>query len=212
MGSQPRLAPVRSGAASTQGYGQGSGGFRCRYLVRFRTVPVQIPREVPDSSGEDTCWGCGSGGCRYLLRFRRVPVQIPCEGPEVSSAGRRLRRRYLVSIYRGFWCSYLMRFRRVYWWRCVVRFWRDTLWGSGQFRWRYLLRVRFRRVYGCRCLVSFRKVPVRRPCEVGEGSGAETLWGSGGIVKFWRVLVQMLFEIPKGSDVLFMHKHLIFLA
>ena len=38
----PRLAPVRSGAASTPGSGQGSGGFRCRYLVRFRRVTVQI--------------------------------------------------------------------------------------------------------------------------------------------------------------------------
>jgi len=26
----------------------GSGGFWCRYLVRFRRVPVQIPCEVPE--------------------------------------------------------------------------------------------------------------------------------------------------------------------
>ena len=52
---------------------EGSGGFRCRYLLRFRRVPVQIPGEVLE--------GSGSGGfrCRYLLRFRRVSVQIPCE-------------------------------------------------------------------------------------------------------------------------------------
>ena len=32
----------------------GSGGFRCRYLVKFRGVAVQIPREVPEGSGADT--------------------------------------------------------------------------------------------------------------------------------------------------------------
>jgi len=80
MGSLAQiLAPVRSGAASRPGCGQGSGGFWCRYLVRFWRVPVQIPREVPESSGEDTC--SGSGGfcavpeCRYLVRFRKFPVQ-----------------------------------------------------------------------------------------------------------------------------------------
>ena len=70
MGS---LAEVRSGAASTPGSGQGSGGFWCRYLVRFRRVPVKIPAEAPEGS----------------VRFRRVPVQIPCEVPEVSGAGTR---------------------------------------------------------------------------------------------------------------------------
>ena len=48
MGS---LAEVRSGAASTPGSGQGSGGFWCRYLVRFR---IQIPCEVPEVSGAGT--------------------------------------------------------------------------------------------------------------------------------------------------------------
>jgi len=31
-----------------------SGGFRCRYLVKFRRVPVQIPCEVPEVSGAAT--------------------------------------------------------------------------------------------------------------------------------------------------------------
>ena len=53
-GLWPRLAPVRSGAASTPGSEQGSGGFWCRYLVRFRRVPVQIPCEVPEVSGAGT--------------------------------------------------------------------------------------------------------------------------------------------------------------
>ena len=78
---------MRSGAASTPGSGQGSGGFWCWYLVRFRRVPVQIPCEVPEGSGAETVWG--SGGFwrrRCLVRFRRVPVQIPCEVPEGSGA------------------------------------------------------------------------------------------------------------------------------
>ena len=44
----------------------GSGGFRCRYLMRFRRVPAEAPE--------------GS------VRFRRVPLQIPCEVPEGSDA------------------------------------------------------------------------------------------------------------------------------
>ena len=42
--------------------GSGSGadsvlrfrGFRCRYLLRFRRVPVQIPGEVLEGSGADS--------------------------------------------------------------------------------------------------------------------------------------------------------------
>ena len=70
--------------------------------MRFWRVPVQIPREVPESSGEDTC--SGSGGfcavpeCRYLVRFWTVPVQIPCEVPEVSGAGSVRFRRVAVQI------------------------------------------------------------------------------------------------------------------
>ena len=82
MGLQPRLAPVRSGAASTQGSGQGSGGFQCRYLVRFRKFPVQV-----EGYGADIWLGSiegFSGGFwgRYLVRFRKVPVQRLCEVPE----------------------------------------------------------------------------------------------------------------------------------
>ena len=32
---------------------EGSGGFRCRYLLRFRRVPVQIAGEVPEGSDAD---------------------------------------------------------------------------------------------------------------------------------------------------------------
>ena len=82
----------------------------------------------------------------------------------------------------------------------------DTSWGSGGFRWRYLLRLR-RVLCGsgglrCRHLVRFRRVPVQIPCEVLgvfrrrfsvtfrrvtvrilgqvlESFGAGTWWGSG---------------------------------
>ena len=57
----------------------------------------------------------------------------------------------------------------------------DTLRGSGRFRRRDL--VRFRRVLAEKMLG-----------EVPEGSGADTL-------RFRSVLVQMLCEFPKGSDV-----------
>jgi len=71
---------VRSGAASTPG----SGGFWCRYLVRFRRVPVQVLGEVPEGYGEDNWlgsrgfWCRGTGEvpdffrCSYLMRFRRL--------------------------------------------------------------------------------------------------------------------------------------------
>ena len=67
-------------------------------LDKLPQVLVQIPREVPEGSGDDTC-------CRYLVRFGRVPVQIPCEVLEVSGAGT-----WLGS--KGFWCRYLVRFRK----------------------------------------------------------------------------------------------------
>ena len=54
---------------------EGSGeGFRCRYMVRFRRVPVQIAGEVPEGSGADT--SCGSEGfrCRCFVKFQRVPM------------------------------------------------------------------------------------------------------------------------------------------
>ena len=79
----------------------------------------------------------------------------------------------------------------------------STLWGSGAFRRRYLVR--------------FRKFPVQLPDGVPEGLGEDAWWGSGRfrgrylvrfrkvpvqiIVRFLGVLVQMLCEIPKDSDV-----------
>ena len=61
----PREVPEVSGAGVlrevVEGSGDllqrvlcGSGRFWCRYLVRFRRVPVQIPREVPEVSGAGT--------------------------------------------------------------------------------------------------------------------------------------------------------------
>ena len=41
--------PDGSGADSRRG----SGGFGCRWLMRFRTVPVQIADKVPAGSGTD---------------------------------------------------------------------------------------------------------------------------------------------------------------
>lgn len=50
----------------------GSGeGFRYRYMVRLRSVLVQVPGEVPEGSCAD----------RYLVRF---PAQVPDEVPEFS--------------------------------------------------------------------------------------------------------------------------------
>ena len=36
--------------------GEVPGGFRGRYLVRFRKVPVQIPCEVPEGFGGEDAW------------------------------------------------------------------------------------------------------------------------------------------------------------
>ena len=33
----------------------GPGGFRCRYLLRFRKVPVQTPGQLLEGSCADTC-------------------------------------------------------------------------------------------------------------------------------------------------------------
>ena len=96
----------------------GSRGFRCRYLVRFRRVPVQRPCEVPEGfGGEDAWWGSGGFRCRYLVRFRKFTVQIPREVPEGSGAD-------------TLWGSGSGA---------------ETLWGSGGF-WRRRCLVRFRRV------------------------------------------------------------------
>ena len=71
MGS---LAQISSGAIRCSFK---SGGFWCRYLVRFRRVPLQIPCEVPEGSGADTWLGSRGFWCRYLVRFRKFPVQLP---------------------------------------------------------------------------------------------------------------------------------------
>ena len=92
---------MRSGAASTPGSRQGSGGFRCRYRVRFWRVPGSISAEAPEGSVRFQ-----RVPVRYIVRFRRGPVPILCEVPEGSGAG----------ILRGpgsFRCRYSVRFRRV---------------------------------------------------------------------------------------------------
>ena len=86
-----RRVPKGSGADTCWG----SGGFRCRYLVRFWRV------QVLEGSGADTCWGSRGFRCRYpvevpegssadtLFKFQRVPVQMPGEVLEGSGAGTR---------------------------------------------------------------------------------------------------------------------------
>ena len=172
----------------------GSGSFRCRYLVRFRRVPVkipaeapegsvrfrwvpvQIPCEVPEGSGVDTLWGSGSFRCRYSVRFRRVPVKIPAEAPKGCVRFRRVPVQIPCEVPEGSGV--------------------DTLWGSGSFRCRYLVRFRKAPVKipaeAPEGSVRFRRVPVQIPCEVPEGSGVDNLWGSGSFrcrysVRFRRV-------------------------
>ena len=48
LGAKPSQVQQGSG----EGSGEGSGGW-CRYLVRFRKFPVQLPDEVPEGLGED---------------------------------------------------------------------------------------------------------------------------------------------------------------
>ena len=112
-------------------------------------------------------------------------------------------------------CSFNTRFRTRFW-RVLVQIPREvpegsganTPWGSGGFRWRYLLRLR--RVlcgsggFRCRYLVRLQRVPVRIPAEVLEVSGAGIRWGSGGLrcrylVRFYGVLVQVPGEVPEVS-------------
>ena len=50
---------MRCGAAAAAGSGQGPGKLRCKNLVRFRKVLVQVFGEVPELSGEDTHLGFG---------------------------------------------------------------------------------------------------------------------------------------------------------
>ena len=121
----------------------GSAWFRCRYLVRFRTFPVQVLGEVPEGYGADTWLGSRGFWCRYLVRFRKFPVQLPDEVPEGLGEDAwwgfgRFRGRYLV------------RFRKVPFQRpCEVPEGfggEDAWWGSGRF-W-------------CRCFVKFQRVPI----------------------------------------------------
>ena len=97
----PREVPEGSGADTWLG----SRGFWCRYLVRFRKFPVQLPDDL-EGLGEDAWWGSGGFWGGYLVRFRKVPVQRPCEVPE--GFGRE--NAWWGS--RGFRCRYLVRFRR----------------------------------------------------------------------------------------------------
>ena len=46
-------------------------GFRCRWLMKFQRVAVQIAQ------------GCGGFRCRWLMKFWRVRVQIANKVPEV---------------------------------------------------------------------------------------------------------------------------------
>ena len=56
----------------------GSGRFRCRYLVRSRRFPLQIPVAIPEGSGADTWSASGGFLCRYLLRFRALVLLPLC--------------------------------------------------------------------------------------------------------------------------------------
>ena len=56
----------------------GSGRFRCRYLVRSRRFPLQIPVAVPEGSGADTWSASGGFLCRYLLRFLALVLLPLC--------------------------------------------------------------------------------------------------------------------------------------
>ena len=90
-------------------------------------LQYQVPDKVPEGSGADTSWGSGGFRCRYLVRFRRVPVKIPAEAPKVLCGSGGFRCRYLVELPEGSGA--------------------DTLWGSGSFR--------------RRCSVWFRRVTVQ---------------------------------------------------
>ena len=93
-----RRVPVQIPVEFLEGSGadtwRGSGGFQCRYLVRFQRVSMQIAGEVAQGSHAIIPEGSRKFRCRYLLRFWRVSVQIPSdqipgEVPEVSGAGTR---------------------------------------------------------------------------------------------------------------------------
>ena len=105
------MALVRSGAAATPGSGEGSGGFRCRRLMKFQRVPVQIANKVPEGSDADGWWSferCGADkvleGSGWLMtdEVRRVPAQIADRVAGVFSA-------YSRQSSGGFWYKNLPR-------------------------------------------------------------------------------------------------------
>ena len=110
----PEKVPGSLGAKPSQvqqGSGEGSGGFWCRYLVRFRKFPAQLPDEVPEGLGEDAWWGAGwgSGGfrCRDLVRFWRVlGEKMLGEVPEGSGVD-------TLWGSGGLWCRCFVNFQRV---------------------------------------------------------------------------------------------------
>ena len=166
----------------------GSGGFRCRYLVRFRKVPVK-------GSGADTWWGSGGFRCRYLVRFRKVPVKGSGADTLRGSGNFPVQVR-LGS--KGFWRRCLVRFRKfpvqipyevpeglgedaVLIFRKVSvqilrgvpeGFGADTWWGSGSFR--------------RRCLVKFWRVAVQIPCELPEVPVQHAKVPEGTSVWYWK--------------------------
>ena len=69
----PNKTPVGSGAASTPGSGQGSGGyrrFRCKYWGQVPEGSGAELAEVLEGSGAEPRWGFGG------FRCRRIPLQI----------------------------------------------------------------------------------------------------------------------------------------
>ena len=174
---------MRSGAAATPGSGEGSGGFRslpvadgwwgsggfqCRWLMRFRRVPAQMADKVPEGSGADGWWSSWRFRCRWLMkfpfwcrllmRFRRVPGQKADEVPDGSGADST----------QGSWCRWLMRF--------IVDevpegSGADCRQGSGGFR--------------CRWLMRLRRVPVQKADEVPDGSDADSRQSCGGFRCRW---------------------------
>ena len=140
--------PDGSGADSRQG----SGRLRCRWLMRFRMVPVSIADTVLEGSGAESWWGSGgfraeswlgSGGfrCRWLklMRFRIVSAQIADKVPKV-----------LVQIAD----------------KVLEGAGAESWWSSGGFR--------------CRKLMRFRRVAGQIADEVLEGSGTHSNRSSGG--------------------------------
>ena len=172
---------------------EGSGaavleGSRCRYLVRFRrvlvrfrTIPVQIPGEVlPDGSGADSWWSSG-----WLRADSRWGSGGFAKVPESSGAGTwwgfgRFRRRYVVRL----------RLQRV-----LVQipsdvledFGADTCWGSG-----VPVQIPGEVLEGSGADTCWGSggFQVQIPGEVLEGFGADTWWD-------FRYLVQILGKVPE---------------